>query len=138
MTIELYAKHFHTTRTHLTGFNGQAFTLLNEVHPGEIEQEEIGRMFNVELSTGDKIQAHEDEIINPELVPVRYITIWDGGREIKTFAKYEPATGLVHDITSSDADDLDILEDEYIQLPDGQELRVLEEDGNYRAFTDED
>jgi len=52
-----------------------------------------------------------------------YVSVWDDGIEIKTSCKYDSNTKVVSEIECSDVDGLDILEDEYILLPDGTEVR---------------
>jgi len=68
----------------------------------------------------------EQDIIN-----VKYVSIWDGGTEIRTNAKYNRSTNLVYDIEQADAPDVDILENEFIELPSGErierELYLVEE-----------
>ena len=61
-----------------------------------------------------------------------FISVWDGGIEIKTNCEYDPTTKEVSDIETSNVDGLDICEDEYILLPDGTEIRdfVSENDEN--------
>ena len=53
---------------------------------------------------------------------VTYVSEWDGGTKICTKAEYDPQTKNVTNIESSDADGLDVLEREYIELPDGTEI----------------
>lgn len=55
-----------------------------------------------------------------------YTSVWDGGIEITTACQYNPDTKVVDDIEDSgvDGDSVDIMEDEYVTLPDGKELRV--------------
>ena len=52
-----------------------------------------------------------------------YVTIWDGGIEISTSCIFNPDTKVVSDIEIVDVQWLDILEDEYVLLPDGTEVR---------------
>lgn len=56
-----------------------------------------------------------------------YTSVWDGGIEITTDCEYDPNTKYVTDIGTSDVDGVEVLEDEYVTLPDGTELR--EKDG---------
>lgn len=52
-----------------------------------------------------------------------YVTIWDGGTEISSNCKFNPDTKVVSEIEMVAVEGLDILEDEYILLPDGTEVR---------------
>ena len=47
-----------------------------------------------------------------------FVSVWDGGREIRTPACYDKETGLVESLKSVEADDLDVLDREFIELPD--------------------
>ena len=69
-------------------------------------------------------------------IDVTFISNWDDGIEISTPAKYNPETGVVHDVVSVDpveacGQEVDILNYECIVLPD---KRVLFDD----EFTLED
>ena len=50
----------------------------------------------------------------------KYVTVWDGGTEITTNCNYNPDTKIVSDIEMVE---VDILDDEYVLLPDGTEIR---------------
>lgn len=71
-----------------------------------------------------------------QIMLVEYVSLWDDGVEIETTAKYNPVTGLVYDIETTDEDieDLDILEREFVRLDDGSELDVVEESGKYKVI----
>jgi len=58
-----------------------------------------------------------------------YVTVWDGGIEIRTRCLFNRAMSTVFDVESADVNGLDILEDEYVELADGTEIRdFLNED----------
>lgn len=57
-----------------------------------------------------------------------YVSVWDGGVEVRTSCQYNPKTRIVSDIESSDVEGLDNLEREYIELPDGTEIEVMDFD----------
>ena len=61
-----------------------------------------------------------------------FVSIWDGSNEIRTTCKFDPLTKDVTDIESSDVSGLDILFDEYVELPDGTEVRDFTIDGEER------
>lgn len=52
-----------------------------------------------------------------------YVSVWDGGVEIRTKCTYNRETGVVYDIETADVNGLDSLDDEYIELSDGTEIR---------------
>jgi hypothetical protein len=58
-----------------------------------------------------------------EHIAAIYVSVWDGGIEIRTPCKYDPATKTCFDIASSDVEGVECLEDEYVLLPDDTELR---------------
>lgn len=72
-----------------------------------------------------------DNVIN-----VEFVSVWDDGVGIETSAKYNPKTGLVYDIetTDEDVEELEILESEYIYLPNGELLSVSDESGEYKVI----
>ncbi len=62
-----------------------------------------------------------------------YVSVWDGGEEIRTLCDYDPETNTASNIEQcDDVEDLDILEEEYIELPSGTIIRSF-----YNADTDE-
>lgn len=48
-----------------------------------------------------------------------FVSVWDGGQEIRTSCKYNPDSKIVSDIESVEAPGVDILEREYVELADG-------------------
>lgn len=72
------------------------------------------------------------------IIDVLYVSVWNGGYEIKTKAKYDVKTKEVFDIESveaidEDGDEVETLDEEYIILPNGEELSVIEVNGDYIA-----
>ena len=56
---------------------------------------------------------------------VTFTSLWNSGTEINTTAEFDPETGEVTpDTSDSLPGDDDILDREYITLPDGEELEV--------------
>lgn len=53
----------------------------------------------------------------------KYVSVWDGGIEIRTDCEFDPFTNIVSNIETSDVEGLEYLEDEYIELYDGTEIR---------------
>lgn len=56
-------------------------------------------------------------------IKAKYVSVWDGGNEVKSKCQYNPDTKVVSDVDSVEVDGLDILEDVYVLLPDGTEVR---------------
>lgn len=72
---------------------------------------------------------------------VTFVSEWEDGIEICTNAKYNVITGLVFDIESTegiDEDDYEVqtLENEFIRLEDGTEINVIEENGQYKIYSE--
>ncbi len=59
-----------------------------------------------------------------------FVSVWDGGIEIRTDCEYNPITKEVSDIDIAEVDNLECLEDEYVELPDGTEVRDFVDEGN--------
>lgn len=51
-----------------------------------------------------------------------YVSVWDGGTEIRSKCKYDETNKIVSDIETVAVDGLDILDEEYIELADGTRL----------------
>lgn len=58
-----------------------------------------------------------------EVTKAIYVSVWDGGVEVRTNCLYNGETKVVSDIETADVDGLDTLEDEYVLLPSGVEIR---------------
>lgn len=74
-----------------------------------------------------------------QILDVTYVSVWDGGFEIETKAKFNRDTMQVFDIESvegidDEGDEVEILEEEYILLPDGSKFYVEEDGGKYIAY----
>jgi hypothetical protein len=58
-----------------------------------------------------------------------YVTVWDGGIEIRTQCLFDKESSTVYDVESVEVNGLDILEEQYVELSDGTEIReFLNED----------
>jgi hypothetical protein len=65
-------------------------------------------------------------------IPVIYVSVWDSGNQVRTDALYNPVSGEVTDIVMVDVTGVQVLDKEYIELPNGEELLVTtDENGNY-------
>lgn len=88
---------------------------------------------------GHEVYDVEGYLEKPEVLDVTYVSVWDGGFEIETKAKYDPIKRIVFDIESvegvdGDGYEVENLEEEFILLPDGTKLFVEEENGKYVAY----
>jgi hypothetical protein len=63
----------------------------------------------------------------------KYVSVWDGGITVTTNCQYDQKTKVVSDIESSDVEGLDMLEDEYVLLPDGTEVRDFINEDEYEG-----
>lgn len=52
-----------------------------------------------------------------------FVSVWDGGIEIRSHCEFNPISKEVTDIDIAEVDGLETLEDEYVELPDGTEIR---------------
>lgn len=52
-----------------------------------------------------------------------YVSVWDGGIEIRTRCLFNRDMSTVFDVESADVNGLEVLEDEYVELADGTEVR---------------
>lgn len=64
----------------------------------------------------------KDKIVN-----ATYVSVWDGGTEIRTSCKFDTNKNLAFDIESTDEEieDLDFLDKEYIELPNGETVETF-------------
>jgi len=59
-----------------------------------------------------------------------YVSVWDDGIEVKTSCQFNTETKEVTDIEQVDVTGLDILDREYVLLPDGTEVEDFIAEGN--------
>jgi hypothetical protein len=59
---------------------------------------------------------------NKNIVNATYVSVWDGGTEIRTKCRFNTQTNIVSDIEQSDVGGVDILDREYVELEDGTEI----------------
>lgn len=52
-----------------------------------------------------------------------YVTVWDGGIEIRTQCLFNRESSTVYDVESVEVNGLEILEEEYVELSDGTEIK---------------
>ena len=58
-----------------------------------------------------------------------YVSIWDGGIEIRSECFIDLETNDVTDIEQFDVEGLDYCEEEYVELPDGEIIEEFTIDG---------
>ena len=70
-----------------------------------------------------------------QVVDVTYVSVWDGGYEIRSKAKYDTATKKVSDIevVEGSGDTVEHLDEEYIEMPDGSRKEVFDMGTHYEA-----
>lgn len=56
-------------------------------------------------------------------VPATFVSVWDGGTAVRTDCKFDEETKRAFDIDTADVDGLDSLDEEYVELGDGTEIR---------------
>lgn len=59
-----FAKGFKTTQSDLLKHNGKPFTVLRMLTEEEADFEDVGRMYKIQLSSGEILDAFEDEVVN--------------------------------------------------------------------------
>ncbi len=57
---------------------------------------------------------------------VKFVSIWDEGTKIRANSKYNPETKEISDVQEMNVDGLEVLEQEYIELPNGARLEVCQ------------
>jgi hypothetical protein len=69
-----------------------------------------------------------------DILEVTFVSVWDGGHEIESSAKYDTQSKIVFDIEIVEViDEVQTLDEEYIRLPNGEKLNVSEFNGEYRT-----
>ncbi len=77
-------------------------------------------------------------------IKAAYVSVWDGGTEVRTACNYNPETKDVTNIGQADVEGLDlaVLDREYVELPDGTDVEDYtiegEKRGEDRPLNDED
>lgn len=56
----------------------------------------------------------------------KYISIWDGGVEVKTSCDFDPETKIVSNIEVAEIEGLDMLEKEFVELENGEVIEDFE------------
>jgi hypothetical protein len=59
-------------------------------------------------------------------VDATYSTMWDNGVTVTTRCRFDRASMRCFDIEGADVDGVEVLEDEYVTLADGTELRAAD------------
>lgn len=58
-----FLEGFKTTQSDLLKHNGKSFTVLRMLTKEEADLEDVGRMYKIQLSSGEILDAFEDEIV---------------------------------------------------------------------------
>jgi hypothetical protein len=58
-----FSETFQTTQSDLAQHNGKSFTVIRELTEKEADLREVGMMYKIKVSSGEEIDAFEDEII---------------------------------------------------------------------------
>lgn len=87
---------------------------------------------------GDSYMTGKGESEFEHFLFVQFVSVWDKGFEVETNARYNPTTRIVYDIQSAEAiddegDELEVLDSEFIRLPEEVELTVEEHGSDYMA-----
>ena len=80
------------------------------------------------------MEFHSNLVINNNnlfIMKAKFVSVWDGGTTVTTNCQYNPVTKVVSDIESSDVEGLDMLDEEYVELPDGTEIRDFIHEDDY-------
>lgn len=64
----------------------------------------------------DAVVDKDDEETKPHYLPCTFVSVWDGGLEVRSNARVDAATGEVVDIETVDAGELNTLEREYLEI----------------------
>ena len=72
------------------------------------------------------------------MISAEYVSLWDGCYEIVTACQVDVVTGVCYPEMSTDdaAEEVEVLEREFIRLADGTEFEVV--DGDYGDYVVED
>ena len=58
-----------------------------------------------------------------------YVSVWDGSTEIRTSCEFNPETKDVTEIESVDVEGIDVLFEQYVELPSGEIVKEFTIDG---------
>lgn len=100
---------------------------------------ESERAFQLFIDIKNAIERYQ--ATDPKTVlDVTFVSVWDDGVEVRTKAKYDAKNNVVFDIESIDGDYVEVLLDEYIELPCGVKLPIYHDPHAfcYRVGTEED
>lgn len=103
---------------------------------------ESERAFQLFIDIKNAIERYQKDVTtDPKTVlDVTFVSVWDDGVEVRTKAKYDVKNNVVFDIESTDGDYVEVLLDEYIELPCGVKLPIYHDPHAfcYRVGTEED
>lgn len=86
------------------------------------------------------IERYQKDVNPKTVLDVTFVSVWDDGVEVRTKAKYDAKNNVVFDIESIDGNCVEVLLDEYIELPCGVKLPIYHDPHAfcYRVGTEED
>lgn len=103
---------------------------------------ESERAFQLFIDIKNAIERYQKDVTtDPKTVlDVTFVSVWDDGVEVRTKAKYDVKNNVVFNIESTDGDYVEVLLDEYIELPCGVKLPIYHDPHAfcYRVGTEED
>ncbi len=68
----------------------------------------------------------------PDIIDVTFTSVWDGGHEVETDARLDATSGRLLSIDAVDVgDEVTTLDRQYVTLPDGRDLDVIEDDAGH-------
>ena len=76
-----------------------------------------------------------NQALEGNILPVPYISVWDGGVEVESSAMVNIRTGEVTDVVTADVHGLDICEREYIVM-NGEQVDVYQDERGYELWAD--
>jgi hypothetical protein len=66
------------------------------------------------------VRSHAADLFNECTIKLHYVSVWDGGREVRTSARYDFTSGRVFNIKCVDVPGAGVLEAEYLETADGK------------------
>ncbi len=62
-----------------------------------------------------------------------FVSVWDGGDEIRNSCKFNLETNDAFDIESVDFESLEMLDEQYVELPNGEVIKTFTIEGNQKV-----
>lgn len=73
------------------------------------------------------------------VINAQFVSVWDDGVEIKTSCRYCKSSNTAFDIETADVDGVEILQEQYVELPDGTQIHdfLIEGEGDEELTPEE-